>query len=68
MPHDRDYSTVAGFALSVLKRLPQTGETFAHDGWKFEVVDMDGRKIDKLLVSRPKRRSREQEPAKVEQD
>ena len=66
MPHDRDYSTVAGFALSVLKRLPQTGETFAHDGWKFEVVDMDGRKIDKLLVSRPKRRSRENEPAQVE--
>ncbi len=57
MPHDRDYSTVAGFALSVLKHLPQTGETFAHDGWKFEVVDMDGRKIDKLLASRPKRRS-----------
>ena len=68
MPHDRDYSTVAGFALSVLKRLPQTGEAFAHDGWKFEVIDMDGRKIDKLLVSRPKRRSREQEPAQVEQD
>ncbi|HET6940813.1 MAG TPA: hemolysin family protein [Sphingomicrobium sp.] len=67
MPHDRDYSTVAGFALSVLKRLPQTGETFMHDGWKFEVVDMDGRKIDKLIGSRPKRRSREQEPAKVEQ-
>ena len=68
MPHDRDYSTVAGFALSVLKRLPQTGETFAHDGWNFEVVDMDGRKIDKLLVSRPKRRSREHEPAQVGQD
>lgn len=68
MPHDRDYSTVAGFALSVLKRLPQTGETFTHDGWKFEVVDMDGRKIDKLIASRPRRRSREQEPAKVEQD
>ena len=68
MPNDRDYSTVAGFALSVLKRLPQTGEAFAHDGWRFEVVDMDGRKIDKLLVSRPKRRSREQEPARVEQD
>ena len=68
LPHDRDYSTVAGFSLSVLKHLPQTGETFSHDGWKFEVVDMDGRKIDKLLVSRAKRRSREQEPAKVEQD
>jgi putative hemolysin len=68
MPHDRDYSTIAGFALSVLKRIPQTGETFTHDGWKFEVVDMDGRKIDKLIASRPKRRSREQEPAKVEPD
>ena len=68
MPHDRDYSTVAGFALSVLKRLPQTGETFSHDGWKFEVIDMDGRKIDKLLASRPKRRSRDREPAIVEQD
>ena len=53
MPDDRDYSTVAGFALSVLKRIPETGETFKFDSFKFEVVDMDGRKIDKLLVSRP---------------
>ena len=68
MPHDRDYSTVAGFALSVLKHLPQTGEVFAHDGWRFEVVDMDGRKIDKLLASRPKRRSQEQGSAKAEQE
>ena len=68
MPHDRDFSTVAGFALSVLKHLPQTGETFSYDGWKFEVVDMDGRKIDKLLATRRKKKSREQEPAVVEQD
>ena len=68
MPQDRDYSTVAGFALSVLKHLPETGETFGHDGWKFEVVDMDGRKIDKLIASRPKRRSRESQPASAEQD
>ena len=68
MPHDRDYSTVAGFALSVLKHLPQTGEVFAHDGWRFEIVDMDGRKIDKLLASRPKRRSQEQGSAKAEQE
>jgi putative hemolysin len=53
---DRDYSTVAGFALGVLKRLPETGEYFDHDGWRFEVVDLDGRKIDKLLVSRKARR------------
>jgi putative hemolysin len=59
LPHDRDYSTVAGFALSVLKHLPDTGEVFRHDGWSFEVVDMDGRKIDKLIASRPRKRAAE---------
>jgi len=57
LPNDRDYSTVAGFALSVLKHLPETGEKFRHDGWSFEVVDMDGRKIDKLIASRPRRKT-----------
>jgi putative hemolysin len=57
LPDDRDYSTVAGFALSVLKHLPETGETFRHDGWKFEIVDLDGRKIDKLIASRPRRKA-----------
>src|SRR4051812_32473746 len=61
MPDDRDYATVAGFALSVLKHLPETGETFRHDGWSFEIVDMDGRKIDKLIVSRTRRK-----PARAE--
>jgi putative hemolysin len=61
MPGERDYSTVAGFALSVLKKIPETGEIFKFDGYKFEVVDMDGRKIDKLLVSRPRRRRSEEE-------
>ena len=51
LPEDRDYSTVAGFALSVLKHLPETGERFSHGHWQFEVVDMDGRKIDKLIAS-----------------
>ena len=66
MPVDRDYSTVAGFALSVLKKIPETGETFKFDGYRFEVIDMDGRKIDKLLVSRPKRKSSEDEAARSE--
>jgi putative hemolysin len=65
MPDDRDYSTVAGFALSVLKHLPETGETFKHDGWSFEIVDMDGRKIDKLIASPPKRRQTEAAAAAV---
>ncbi|MEO5973539.1 MAG: hemolysin family protein [Sphingomicrobium sp.] len=58
LPVERDYSTVAGFALWVLKRLPDTGERFKHDGWSFEVVDMDGRKIDKLIASRARRKTR----------
>ena len=59
LPHDRDFSTVAGFALSVLKRLPKTGESFRYDHWTFDIVDMDGRKIDKLLATRMRRRSRD---------
>lgn len=51
LPEDRDYATVAGLALDELKHLPQVGEHFPLGGWRFEVIDMDGRKIDKLLVS-----------------
>ena len=51
LPDERDYATVAGFALERLKHLPTVGEIFTHQGWSFEIVDMDGRKIDKLLVS-----------------
>ena len=65
LPDDRDYSTVAGFALSVLKHLPETGEKFRHDGWSFEIVDMDGRKIDKLIASRPRSRPAESEAEAV---
>jgi len=65
LPDDRDYSTVAGFALSVLKHLPETGEKFRHDGWSFEIVDMDGRKIDKLIASRPRKRTAQSEAEAV---
>lgn len=51
LPEDRDYATVAGLALSVFRHLPGEGEHFTEQGWKFEVVDLDGRRIDKLLVS-----------------
>ncbi|HEY6916430.1 MAG TPA: hemolysin family protein [Allosphingosinicella sp.] len=50
LPEERDYTTVAGFALSVLKHLPEVGERFAHGSWRFEIMDMDGRKIDKVLA------------------
>jgi len=49
---NREFGTAAGYVLSVLKKLPAEGEHFIDQGWRFEVVDMDGRRIDKLLVSR----------------
>jgi putative hemolysin len=35
-----------------LKRIPELGESFVKGDWRFEVIDLDGRRIDKLLVSR----------------
>lgn len=52
-PIDEGFHTVAGFALSRMKELPTEGAVFQAQGWRFEIVDMDGRRIDKLLVSRP---------------
>ena len=50
LPEDRDYATVAGLALDILKRIPDVGECFVEQGYRFEILDLDGRKIDKLLV------------------
>ncbi|WP_298669180.1 hemolysin family protein [uncultured Sphingomonas sp.] len=51
LPEDRDYATVAGLVLAALRHLPTEGESFVEQGWRFEVVDLDGRRIDKLLLS-----------------
>ncbi|MBW9118111.1 HlyC/CorC family transporter [Rhizobium cauense] len=45
------YHTVAGFALHILKHIPQTGEVFEFGRWRFEIVDMDGMRIDKILAT-----------------
>ena len=52
LPQDRSYHTVAGLALSGFGKLPETGDTVRMHGWQFEVVDMDGRRIDKVLLTR----------------
>ncbi len=52
LPEKRDYQTVGGFILANLGHLPATGETFDALGWRFEVVDLDGRRIDKVLAAR----------------
>ncbi|MCA0318330.1 MAG: hemolysin family protein [Proteobacteria bacterium] len=49
---DADFQTVAGFVLAEMQRLPQVGESFEKAGWRFEVLDLDGRRIDKILASR----------------
>ena len=46
------YNTVAGLLMAVSGRLPVTGEKIECAGWLFEVVDLDGRRIDKVLASR----------------
>ena len=51
LPDTREFATAAGYVLSVLKHMPKEGEHFHDQGWRFEIVDMDGLKIDKLLVS-----------------
>ncbi len=49
-PETREFGTAAGYALSVMKKLPLEGESFIDQGWSFEIVDMDNRRIDKILV------------------
>lgn len=52
IPRDADFQTVAGFVLAQLNHLPVVGEVFEKGHWRFEVVDLDGRRIDKIIVSR----------------
>ena len=45
------FHTLAGFLLHRFGRVPSAGDHFRWDGWRFEVVDMDGHRIDKVLIS-----------------
>ncbi len=51
-PGPRDYSTVSGLVLARLERIPSTGDKTDWQGLSIEVVDMDGRRIDKLLIKK----------------
>ena len=51
-PAGRDYATVSGLVLAELERIPTAGDILQWHGLVIEVVDMDGRRIDKLLVRR----------------
>ncbi|MBG0786348.1 MAG: HlyC/CorC family transporter [Anaerolineaceae bacterium] len=45
------YQTLSGFVMSQLGRIPKTGAKFTYDNYEFEVVDMDGRRVDRVLVT-----------------
>ena len=60
LPDEASYHTLAGFVLDQLGRIPEEGQAVAYGGWRFEVVDMDGRRIDKVLVRRAAAREEEQ--------
>jgi putative hemolysin len=44
------YQTVSGLVMQQLGQMPSTGDHFAWGGFRFEVVDMDGHRVDKVLV------------------
>ena len=52
LPGKGGYHTVAGLMLALLQRVPREGDRIVWGGWRFEIVDMDGRRVDKVLAHR----------------
>ncbi len=51
LPNEEEYETLSGFVMTSLGRVPQPADHFEWNGLRFEVVDMDGRRVDKVLVT-----------------
>jgi putative hemolysin len=51
LPHEDEYETLSGFVMMSLGRVPQTTDQFEWQGLRFEIIDMDGRRVDKVLVT-----------------
>jgi putative hemolysin len=52
LPAEGSYHTLAGLVLALLRRVPRTGDRIVFAGWRFEVLAMDGRRVDKVQASR----------------
>ncbi len=65
LPHEGEYETLSGFIMMSLGRVPISADHFEWHNLRFEVVDMDGRRVDKVLVTTLPQRSPGQEPVKV---
>lgn len=51
LPHEEEYETLSGFVMVSLGRVPQAADHFEWHGLRFEIIDMDGRRVDKVLVT-----------------
>ena len=52
LPAEGSYHTLAGLLLALLRRVPRVGDRIVFAGWRFEVLEMDGRRVDKVRASR----------------
>ena len=52
LPEEGGYQTLGGFVLAQVRRIPAAADAFVWEGWRFEVMDMDGHRVDKVLVGR----------------
>jgi len=52
LPAEGDYHTLGGLLLALLKRLPRVGDRIVFGGWRFEVLEMDGRRVSRVGVQR----------------
>jgi len=52
LPAEGSYHTLAGLVLALLRRVPRVGDRIVFGGWRFEVLEMDGRRVDKVRVGR----------------
>ena len=52
LPRERGYQTTAGFLLAQFQAIPHIGDTIVANGWRFEIADLDGRRIDRIVATR----------------
>jgi putative hemolysin len=62
LPHEDEYETLSGFVMMSLGRVPQVSDHFEWHSYNFEVIDMDGRRVDKVLVTTLPQKPLTQEP------
>jgi putative hemolysin len=62
LPHEDEYETLSGFVMMSLGRVPKVADHFEWNSYNFEIRDMDGRRVDKVLVSTLSQKPLTQEP------